>query len=203
MPRLRTLNVRFGFTLIEFLVVLGVLAVAVGSALLFLTSILRGTNQANVTAEVKQNGQAVLDSLDAQIRNAKDVQCIDSGGAVVDCSSASASSKYIGLLMPSGNPLHIKCFSDSTPKTVNGWIGTAVATTVPTDASFTPVTGQDLVSGVDINNCNFVVSPSTAGTLNPAVVSLSFVVNQGINAPSRQDFQANVQFQTTISLRQY
>jgi len=59
----RGVNLSKGFTLIELLVVLGILVIGVGSTLLFLTSILRGTNQANVTAEVKQNGQAILDSL--------------------------------------------------------------------------------------------------------------------------------------------
>lgn len=197
------IRLRGGFTLIEFLVVLGVLAIAVGSVLLFLTSILRGTNQANVTSEVKQNGQAVLDSLDGQIRNAKNIQCVNSSNAIVSCSDVAASHKYIGLIMPDGSTYHIKCFSDSTPKVINGWIGTATSSIIPTDGSYIPVTHTDLVAGVDVNNCNFAVQPSTPGTLNPAVVAISFVANQGLNAASRQDFKANIQFQTTISLRQY
>src|SRR3990170_6397749 len=65
-----------GFTLIELLVVLGILAAAVGASMIFLTSVLKGTNQANVTAEVKQNGQAVLDSLEKQIRGALDARLL-------------------------------------------------------------------------------------------------------------------------------
>lgn len=180
-----------GFTLIEFLVVLGVLAIAVGSALLVLASVLRGTNQSNVTSEVKQNGQAVLDTLDAQIRNATSATSDGSG-------------KYVKLIRPNADPLHIKCFYDTSPKSQNGWIGTVVSTSVnPPELNYTPVTNTHLVSGVDINSCSLSVAAASSGTASPPIVSFSFVANQGINAPSRQDFFANVKFQTTISLRKY
>lgn len=180
------------FTLIEFLVVLGILAVAVGSALLVLSSVLRGTNQSNVTAEVKQNGQSVLDNLDSQIRNATEATDDDSG-------------KYIRLVRPNADPLSIKCFYDSEPKSQNGWIGTAITDVLaPADSSYTPLTNKnDLVSGVDINNCNFEVAASSLGGASPAIVSISFEVSQARGAPSRQDFVASVKFQTTISLRKY
>ena len=184
-------SAKSGFTLVEFLIVLGILAIAVGGSLLFLTSVLRGSNQANVNAEVKQNGQTVLDTLDSQIRNAKDA-------------SSDGSSKYIMLTRNDDDPLHIKCFSDSSPKSANGWIGTVVSASAnPSDFSYTPVTNQDLVSGVDINSCDFRVLVKTAGAASPAVVSIAFFASQGIGAPSRQDFVASVKFQTTISLRQY
>src|SRR3989344_1028540 len=105
-----------GFTLIELLVVLGILAAAVGASMIFLTSVLKGTNQANVTAEVKQNGQVVLDSLEKQIRGATDVECANSAGNSVDCSDASASLKYLKLVRSDEDPLHIGCFLDSLPK---------------------------------------------------------------------------------------
>src|SRR3989304_9968988 len=105
-----------GFTLIELLVVLGILAAAVGATLIFLTNVLKGTNQANVTAEVKQNGQAVLDSLEKQIRGAINASGGDSG-------------KYINLTRDGLEPFHIKCFLDGLPpKSANGWIGTVVST---------------------------------------------------------------------------
>src|SRR3989344_4232759 len=66
-----------GFTLLEFLVVIGLLSLTIGSILLFLTSVLKGTNQANVTSEVKQNGQVVLDALESQIRKATDAVCLE------------------------------------------------------------------------------------------------------------------------------
>src|SRR3989344_5912333 len=71
---------RKGFTLLEFLVVIGLLSITIGSILLFLTSVLKGTNQANITSEVKQNGQVVLDTLESQIRNATDAVCLNADG---------------------------------------------------------------------------------------------------------------------------
>ena len=193
-----------GFTLIELLVVLGILAAAVGASMIFLTSVLKGTNQANVTAEVKQNGQVVLDSLEKQIRGATDVECANSAGNSVDCSDASASLKYLKLVRSDEDPLHIGCFLDSLPKTENGWIGIVdSALAYPSSTNYVSVTNKDAISGVDIQDCNFKVSSASSGTTSPSVVSISFIVNQGIDAPSRADFLANAKFETTISLRNY
>ncbi|OGD94075.1 hypothetical protein A2697_03660 [Candidatus Curtissbacteria bacterium RIFCSPHIGHO2_01_FULL_41_44] len=198
----RGVNLSKGFTLIELLVVLGILVIGVGSTLLFLTSILRGTNQANVTAEVKQNGQAILDSLERQIRNATDVNCLNQSGNSTSCADAAVSDKYIKLIRPNENPLHIKCFASTG--SLNGWMGVVVSTSNnPSDSSYTTLTNSDTVSGVDIQSCSFKATPSTSGSLSPALVNVSFVVNQGIKAPSRADFLANAKFETTISLRKY
>lgn len=176
-----------GFTLIEFLIVLGVLATAVASALLVLTSVLRGTNQANITAEVKQNGQVVLDTLEPQIRNARDAKDLSP--------LPPGANDGVSLTLGDGTSLNIACFPAGA--NTNGYIGTSTA------ASYTSVTNQDLTSGVDVTDCNLRVIPASVGAVNSAFVSVSFVMNQGKNAPSRQDFKANVKFETTISLRRY
>lgn len=197
---------RGGFTLVELLVVLGILSITVGASLMFLTSTLKGSNQANVISEVKQNGQVVLDSLDRQIRNAKDVQCVNSSAAIVDCVTGSPSTKYLGLIMTNGNPLHIKCINDTAGggKTTDGWIGSVYSADVPSsDLQYSPITNQDTISGVDVVDCNFTVRSASPGSSDPAIVSIAFTINQGVAAPSRRDFMAGVVFQTTISLRKY
>ena len=182
-----------GFTLIEFLVVLGLLTVTVSTTLLFLSSILRGSNQANVTAEVKQNGQAVLDSLERQIRNA------------IDAEQIGQNQNHIKLMRPNADPLHIRCIEGTYP-TSNDWIGVAtIKEGVPddNDTLYMHVTNIDSISGVSADECSLVVIKATEGAISPAVVSVRFVLNQGVQAPSRQDFQANAKFATTISLRKY
>ena len=191
-----TKAISLGFTLVEVLVVLGILSIVVGSSLIFLTSVIKGTNQANVTAEVKQNGQIVFDTLERQVRNATNVQII--------------STNFIKLIRSGKDPLYLKCFP-SVSETSNGWIGTSVRSEsaippTPADVDFTSLTNNtDLVSGVDIvcstGPPGFDVIPSSSTA--PPIVTINFTVNQGIKAPSRQDFVANAQFQTTISLRQY
>ena len=174
-----------GFTLLEFLIVIGLLSITIGSILLFLTSVLKGTNQANITSEVKQNGQVVLDTLESQIRNASDASLI--------------LTTYIKLLRQNADPLHIRCVN---PAGENGRIEIAVSTDQPA-TNFTSITSQDTVSGVDITYCSFTIIPTSGGVSDPPIVSVSFTVNQGVDAASRADFMANVSFQTTISLRGY
>src|SRR3990170_4782911 len=97
-----------GFTLLEFLVVIGLLSITIGSILLFLTSVLKGTNQANITSEVKQNGQVVLDTLESQIRNASDAVCLNPSDNNL-CASPTQSTTHIKLLRTNSDPLHIRC----------------------------------------------------------------------------------------------
>lgn len=172
-----------GFTLVELLVVLGLLSITVGATLLFLTSTLKGSNSAAITAEVKQNGQAVLDSLERQIRGATNASKIDDNQIVLTRSDTSS--------------LYIKCFPSQSGVS-NGWIGTSTSS----NGTFTPLTNKDdVVSGISVDNCLFNVTSSSGGGSSPAVVSLQFTLSQGVNAPSRADFIASAKFQTTISLR--
>ena len=203
-------SMRPGFTLLEFLIVIGLLSITIGSILLFLTSVLKGTNQANITAEVKQNGQVVLDTLESQIRNGTDAVCINPTNGSF-CASPTQPTSHIKILRTNSDPLHIRCIS-SSGTTQNGRIEIAVSAvdlgTIP--ANFTSITSQDTVSGVSISgvsvpDCNtiFTIVPSSGGVSDPPIVTLSFTVNQGVAAASRSDFLASVDFQTTISLRGY
>lgn len=189
-----------GFTLIELLVVLGILAATVGAALLFLTSVLRGTNQANVTAEVKQNGQVVLDSLERQIRGALDARLLS--GVEIPIGSSNA----LVVTGATGGFLYVACFSSVTGS-ANGWIGTVVSSSVtaPSAGLYQTLTNRDDITGVDVvcDSSTFSVIAASAGSLNSPIVRVSFMVNQGVKAPSRQDFLANAKFETTISLRKY
>lgn len=187
-----------GFTLVELLVVIGVLGVVTGTALLFLTSILRGSNQARIVAEVKQNGQIVLDSIDRKIRNAQGIRAI-----VPPAGSASA----IELVLNEGN-LSLACFNPVSSPAQNGWIGVSSFPGGP----YISLTNKDEVDGINII-CDWdLTSPGVdtfvfLGTVTdpyPQVVKVNFKVKQAVNAPTRADFQIIEQlFSTTISLRKY
>lgn len=187
-----------GFTLIEFLVVLGILAVTVSSTVLFLNSVLKGSNQSTITAEVKQNGQVVLDSLERQIRGAQD--------ATTCFSTPCPLPPYDHLKLIRADPdvpLHIKCFSSVFNK--NARLATATGDSPP-DSQYVDLTNTDKINGVNITGCDFRAFPagfSAGGQSVPAVVSVKFAVSQGLEAPSRQDYVASVPLQTTISLRRY
>lgn len=201
-----------GFTLVEFLVVIGILGLSVGSILLILTTVVKGVNQTNVQNEVKQNGQNVLDTLSTQIRNAVEVhqlpanllgqpQALPSSGV-----SGTTTSSGIWLWAASGEKLTIVCV-ESSVNTANGSIKihTAPSSSIDTpntiDSTFATINNTDLVSGVDID-CN-ANSFKVVGGSNAKVVAIDFTANQGVQAPSRVDFKASVQFKTAIALRQY
>ncbi len=204
-------KIRRGYTLIEFLIVIGILSVSIGSVFMILTSVIKGSNQANIGAEVKQNGQAVLEGLERQIRIATNVRVM--GGSEFIPSGASTGNSGMVLTKPTGGYIYLICVNkDSTvPPTYNGWIGIASGTSdlpPPLASSYQSLTANtDLISGVDID-CTAGTAGSTAFRVDTAtssvkVVTISFTANQGVSAPSRVDFKANAKFQTVISLRQF
>src|SRR3990167_9997632 len=145
-----------GFTLLEFLVVIGLLSITIGSILLFLTSVLKGTNQANITSEVKQNGQVVLDTLESQIRNATDAECRLVSGS--DCFD-------VKLIRVNADPLRIRCV-DPVDRTENGRIEIA-SSLLDDPVNFTSITNMDIKSGVSVTYCKFNVVLSKEGASAP------------------------------------
>lgn len=181
-----------GYTLIELVVVMGILSMTIGAITVFLVSVLKGTSQANISAEVKQNGQAVLDSLERQIRGAVDVVLV---GTNMD---------QIKLTRDFSEPLHIKCelASGSGPTARNSRISIQVAEQ-PTSGSWISVSNDDPKTGISIEACRLDVLGSQvtdSGVSVPAVVSISFVAKK--ESP-RPEFSASAKFKTTISLRRY
>lgn len=203
------IKMKKGFTLVEFLIVIGILSLSVGSIMLILTTVIKGANQTNVTAEVKQNGQNVLDTVSGQIRNASDVYSLNGYtvlfGNVLNKPSGSRSA--IWVFTETGEKLTIACV-DSVGTTSNGLIsvytGLATDTAPPASvtSSFKPISNTDVLSGVDID-CADTTFALSAPTANVKVVLVDFTVNQAVQAPSRVDFKANAQFKTAISLRLY
>lgn len=64
-----------GFTLVEILVVIAIVAIVGTMLVSIFSSTLRGSNKAQILAVIKQNGQAVLENLDKNIRSADNVVC--------------------------------------------------------------------------------------------------------------------------------
>lgn len=197
--KVRVKGQKFGYTLIEFLVVIGILALSVGSILLFLTTTIKGSNQATISAEVKQNGQNVLDLLQEQIRNGIDVKAL-AGGELLGGQSG------IFLTLSSGEKLTIICFnSDATHNGYMGGVKDPASTIVPhstlSDFTNNPLTNTDTKSGIDVICTSNSFQVPTSSQIK--TVAINFSAQQGILAPSRVDFKANASFQTTVVLRQY
>ena len=130
--------------------------------------------------------------MESQIRNATDAECRLVSGS--DCFD-------VKLIRVNTDPLRIRCV-DPVGQTANGRIEIASSTLDDPD-NFVSITNTDIKSGASVTYCKFKVVVSSGGVSAPPIVAVSFSVSQGVDAPSRQDFLANVSFQTTISLRGY
>lgn len=178
---------------------MGILGLILGSTFVFLSNVLKGSNQARIVSEVKQNGQTILDSLDREIRNSVSVTKLNPPPA----GAASA----IELKLVDNTFLYLVCFDAVLPSTSNGWIGiasTASASPPASSALYSSLTNIDIASGVDVD-CN-ASTFNVNGLLTdpfPQIVSVDFTINQAILSPTRVDFMANANFKTTISLRKY
>lgn len=64
-----------GFTLLELLVVLGILSLVGVLVAVIFTRALRGTNKSELVGKIKQNGQSVLETMTSVVRNADNVVC--------------------------------------------------------------------------------------------------------------------------------
>ncbi|MGB9585897.1 MAG: four helix bundle protein [Anaerolineales bacterium] len=155
-----------GFTLIEIMVVVGILGIiaVVGSGAFF--SILRGSTKTKTLQMVKQNGDYAISVMERMIRNARSV----SGG---------------------GNSITI-----TNPDGMN--------TTFSCSGNMIASNSASLVSSeVKVDDCSnvFTVTPGEVG-IRPAVVKINFNLSQA-GTPTRPEEQASINFQTTVSLRNY
>lgn len=69
-----------GFTITELLVVMVITAIIGTIMVAIFTNTLRGSNKSQILANIKQNGQAVLENMDKTIREADNVVCTGSIG---------------------------------------------------------------------------------------------------------------------------
>jgi len=182
-------NKNYAFTLIELLVVIVVLGIlgVVGTDLF--SSVIKGTNKANVIAEVKQNGQLAMDIIERNIRDATAAR------NPIDPGTGQPILTDLILTTPSGE---VTFAFEAECKTC----------TPPTNGQITmnsiPITSTDTRTGVSIASVSYnISSPPSSSPSSPAVVEVTLTVNQAAQAPTRKDFTADVTLTTTVSLRTY
>ncbi|MFC1727226.1 PilW family protein [Patescibacteria group bacterium] len=70
---------RQGFSLIEIIVVISILTVVLATGTSIFYTILKNTTKARIVAEVKQNGDFAISSMEREIRSSKNAEVIDLG----------------------------------------------------------------------------------------------------------------------------
>ena len=164
-----------GFTLVELLVSITLMAV-IGVAIntIFITT-LKSANKADIMKEIKQNGEYASTVMEQMIRNAQTIQ--DVGGLGV-CTSA-------GL---SGSSIRILNSDDHT-------------STFQLSAGQISSTGGMLTNNLKTSATNLIFTCSKIGNA-PPTVTFSFTISQ-LGTPAKAEEKATMNFRTTVSLRSY
>ncbi len=163
-----------GFTLIETLVVLSVIGLISAMGINFLSTITKGSTKTNITTEIKQNGNYVLDVMSYYIRNSTNI---------ISCSGSS-----ISLRQWDGTIVNFTLLDRDDTNKINARIASNAG----------ELTNGDKDSGINVTNLLFVCTSTTQPT-----VKISFTMTQSYWLPDRPEFKTSVPFETTLALRSY
>lgn len=173
-----------GFTLIELLITIAVFSILAVVGTDLFTSFLQGTNKAQVLAEVKQNGQLALEKAERYIRSSTNV--VLSG------------TNEINLTQRSGGDVTVRFVDGCRPPGCGGPKTNGKIETV-TSGTTQDLTNTDTVNGIDVISATFSVTSSGG----PQIVQIKLTLSQAVSAPSRKDFVAQVDLETTATTRTY
>jgi prepilin-type N-terminal cleavage/methylation domain-containing protein len=177
-----------GYTLVEMLSVILVFSVIGGIISVIFASSLRGTNKANITNEVRQNGNYALIQISKTITYAKGFNGISENGVdyISDC--------YVAPISPTPVPpeYHYLKVSD-----FNGGI---ILFTCNQSSSEIASNGASLINTeiVKVDACKFSCNqPSIA---EPPTIGISFILSQK-NESNFFENKASIPFETTVAIR--
>lgn len=206
-----------GFTLVEVLVVIGVLSIVGVLVLTIFSSSLRGNNKSQILISIKQNGQSVLENMTSNIRNADNLVCISSTPAstlvivkngaytrfrVILKENSALAQQYCN----SANGCIVMDFPAQPPPpsskaVIKTFIDNVCTDPIGTDSSELPriLTDNNLQNGVSLTSGSFTLDKQ-AGFKDG--VKINFSLSAATEAlPSVAGQIDPVTFETTIQLR--
>ncbi len=176
-----------GFTLIELLVVIVILSIIAGVSSSIFLSVIRSNNKANIINEIQQNGNIIMQTLEASLRNARSV----TDPTASEVNTPSAALTYLDKL---NNTVSYRFNSGKIQKQV-------ADSSCALPPCWEDINNANQVMGVEVRD--FPSSYFKLLTANPQSLEIVLVLRQGINAPGRIDYQAETAFRTVVSLRDY
>lgn len=192
-----------GFSMVEILVVMGVMAIVGVVLVMIFANTLRGSNKSQVLAVIKQNGQSVMDNIDKTIRNADEIVC--PRPALIN----NPSTKIVVVK----NGVYSRFWMINENGSSNGYVVLDFPTPLPREATqekmcdatdismVSPqiLTDTNTLTGVSVKSGTFSQSPVPG---YKTAVTVKFELDNGIAVPVIIGSQIDpVAFQTTIGLR--
>lgn len=175
-------NTTKGFTLLEILVSIGVLALM--STLLtqvFITST-RSNTKTEIAKDVKQNGDFATEVIARLIRNSLAITTL--------CSTTGTTTSSIAITNPDGGATTLGCALDGTV--------TRIASTSAGATAY--LTASNLTLGGTSCSGATLTFTCTAPVDQPTTVSIAFTLSQK-GTPEDQSARASASFQTTVAIR--
>lgn len=171
-----------GFTLVELLIVIFVMALIATVGGDVLISTLRSSNKANIINEINQNANFVMSSVESVIRNGKCAYTSSGNLVIIDQYNS------------------VNTFSFGSVSGVNAVLKAVGTNPASTLTNINPVNGVDVVTA----SSSFNVDPDTPGCSekNP-LITVTLTIKQAPNAAGRIDYQAQSTFTKSIELRKY
>ena len=166
-----------GLTLLELLVVTALLGILIGVASNVFLAVLRSQNKTTITNEVRQNATHLIDLFERDVRSAE---------SVVQVNPNKITLTYSGSI-----DIDWECVPSSPG--VNGRFARAGG----------DVTNTESITGVDIDcNAGSDAAFNVSGLSGKSqIIRLDFKIKQGVQAPTRNDYNIDLPFETTVGIR--
>ncbi|MBI2314650.1 type II secretion system protein [Candidatus Daviesbacteria bacterium] len=204
-----------GFTLAEILVVMAITAV-IGTVLVTIfTNTLRGSNKSQILANIKQNGQAVLENMDKTIRGADNVVCVSFKTLLIEKDGCYTRYRFVeqnstrnGQIQqdhPQPDPnTPSPCIQNSpapSPRNTPAFLN-AVCPDADPLVSPKVLTDTNTQTGVSVSSSGFFTRIPQPEPGFKDSITIKFNLSPAIGAPAVLSSQIDpVSFETTIGLR--
>lgn len=203
------MKIEHGFTIAELLVVIAITAIIGTIMVAIFTNTLRGSNKSQILANIKQNGQAVLENMDKTVREADNVVCTDRSVEDYDTLVVVNDGNYTRYRIRIDNGSVQQAFLIQPPPPASKSDITEFLRGICTDAmGIDAISVQDLIdnntqTGVSIGRVSgskFFTRDSVPGLKDS--VTIKFQLGPPIGAPDIIRGQIDpVVFRTTVQLR--
>ncbi|MBU1111008.1 prepilin-type N-terminal cleavage/methylation domain-containing protein [Patescibacteria group bacterium] len=185
-----------GYTLIEVLISLGVLAVVAGVGITILLFVTQLYAKAVISNNLRKEGSRIMEEVTRIVQGAGNLT--GGGGSLtatldLDSLEYKQNGRCETVILQLETPGPTDDFNGRLLKSLSDCEDSAVGAGV--------ITSDDRVTGINIASLNFVVTDG--GALRPDQVIIEITLEQGLDAPNRQEYKSSVSLRNVISTREY
>lgn len=198
-------NFQKGLTLVELLVVVGILSIVSVIILTIFQRTLQGNNRSLILSSLKQNGQSVLEAMTVSVRNSSNILCPQVSSDTLVVEQDRIYTRYRFVLEKTG--INGLVQQDNPQKEIDPATGKKETDTVFINRICIPdypipspvfLTDTDPQKGVSVKSGQFTRT-RTAGFKD--IIKINFTLSQSVSAPLLTASVDPVIFETTIQLR--